>query len=114
MLDGITFDSEAEAARWPLLQAEQRAGRIQNLERQKTIAAVINGIVVFRYKADFVYMRRGTRIVEDVKSSFTRTLPEYRLKMKVLRALYGLGIVEIIKEKKRGTSKARGARPQVG
>lgn len=97
-MDGITFDSKSEAARWPVLLEEQRQGLIQNLERQKTIAAVINGKIVFRYKCDFRYIRGGRRVVEDVKSSFTRTLPEYRLKMKTLRALYNLEIVEIIKK----------------
>lgn len=98
VLDGITFDSKSEAERWPVLLEQQRRGLIQSLERQKTIVAVINGVVVFRYKCDFRYMRGGRRVVEDVKSKFTRTLPEYRLKMKTLRALYNLEIVEIIKK----------------
>lgn len=114
VLNGITFDSEGEAERWPVLLEQQRLGLISNLERQKTIPAVINGKVVFRYKCDFRYMRGGKRVVEDYKSEFTRRLPDYRIKVKVLRALYNLEIVEVIKEKKRGKGARRGAAAEDG
>jgi hypothetical protein len=95
-LGGLTFDSEREAARWVELLAELRAGLVSNLVRQKTIWAVIGGRRVFRYVADFVYVRAGRRVVEDVKSEFTAKLPTYRLKKKVLAAL-GVEITEVIR-----------------
>lgn len=107
VLDGITFDSRGEADRWAELVEMQRIGQIHFLQRQVNIPAVVNGKLIFRYRADFTFVRGGKRVVEDYKSSFTRTLPDYRIKKKLLSAL-GTEIVEIVREKKRG-DKRRGA-----
>lgn len=97
VLDGITFDSKKEAARWAELKLLERAGLIKNLERQQVIEARINGVLVFTYKADFSYFDANTRVIEDVKSAYTRTLPVYRIKKKTLEALYpGLKITEVM------------------
>lgn len=98
VVDGITFDSKSEAARWPVLLEEQRQGLIQDLRRQHSIPVVLGGKLVFRYRADYSYVRNGRRVIEDCKSSFTRMLPEYRLKKKILAAHLGVEIVEIIKK----------------
>jgi len=45
--------------------------------------------------ADFVYLRNGQEVIEDVKSKHTRKLPEYRLKKKLLDAL-GIDVKEIL------------------
>jgi hypothetical protein len=73
----------------------QRAGRISFLRRQVGIPIVVKGIRVCSFVADFVYVMNGRRIVEDVKSKYTRTLPVYRLKKKLLAAL-GIEITEVV------------------
>lgn len=87
VVDGLPFDSKKEAARWIALVAMQRSGTISGLRRQVRIPIRVNDVIVCRYVADFVYVEAGQRIVEDVKSSFTRMNPVYRLKKKMLAAM---------------------------
>ncbi|OQA06328.1 MAG: hypothetical protein BWY67_01977 [Bacteroidetes bacterium ADurb.Bin397] len=47
------------------------------------------------YIADFTYMEKGQYVVEDVKSDFTRKNPVYRLKKKLIEAIYNLKIKEV-------------------
>lgn len=89
------FDSRKEAARWSELLAKQAAGAIAALRRQVRFPIVVNGIRVCAYVADFVYIQGGRRVIEDVKSAFTRKLPVYRLKCKLLRAALGIEIQEV-------------------
>jgi hypothetical protein len=93
-VDGIAFDSRKEAARWVELLALESAGAIQALRRQVRIPLVVNGVRVAVYVADFVYVAGGRRVIEDVKSAFTRKLPVYRLKKKILAA-QGVEITEV-------------------
>lgn len=87
VVDGVKFDSKKEAARWALLVAMQRAGKIGGLRRQVRFPIRVNDVIVCRYVADFVYVEAGQRVVEDVKSSFTRMNPVYRLKKKMMAAM---------------------------
>ncbi len=100
------FDSKPEANRWLELKDELRAGLIQNLERPKPIPVVIRGHLIFRYRPDFRYMRGGKRVVEDVKSWYTASLRDWKRTKKILFALYGIEVVEVIKGKKRGNRPA--------
>lgn len=93
-VDGVVFDSKREAARWTELRAMEKAGEISDLRRQVPFALVVNRKLICNYKADFTYRRDGKEVVEDVKSAHTRTLPEYRLKKKLMDAVYGVEIVE--------------------
>lgn len=90
----MTFDSRKEANRWVELWALEQSGSIQALRRQVRIPIVVAGVKVCVYVADFVYIRDGRRVIEDVKSSFTRRLPVYRLKCKLLAAI-GVAIQEV-------------------
>jgi hypothetical protein len=90
----VTFDSRKEAARWVELKALESAGALTALRCQVRIPVVVNGSKVCVYVADFVYIANGRRVVEDVKSAFTRKLPVYRLKKKLLAAL-GTAISEV-------------------
>lgn len=92
---GVLFDSRKEAKRFVELRALVAAGRITCLERQRRFKIKVNGIHVCTYVADFVYMERGNRIVEDVKSPMTRLLPVYVLKKKLLAAALGVQITEV-------------------
>lgn len=94
-IGGVKFDSRKEAARWCELLAHERAGRIAGLRRQVRFPLSVNGLLVCTYVADFVYLESGRRVVEDVKSAFTRRLPVYRLKAKLMRAVWGITIREV-------------------
>jgi len=88
----ITFDSAKEAKRWGELQFMVKAGEIRNLERQVRFPIIVNGVKVCTYVADYVYDEMAGRVVEDVKSEFTRKDPLFRLKSKLLKATTGIDI----------------------
>lgn len=90
-VDGDRFDSKREARRWQELKLEERAKRISNLKRQVRFEFHVNGKHICDYIADFTYVRAGQFTVEDSKGARTAI---YRLKKKLLRALYGLEILE--------------------
>ena len=102
-LDGLTFDSKKEARRYNELKLLERVGYISGLELQKSF--VLAESVKFeneprakpavRYVADFVYIENGKMIVEDVKSSATKSLPVYRLKKHLMKSVHGIDIKEI-------------------
>jgi len=89
-VDGIDFDSAAEAARYVELRVLQAAGDILDLELQPSYTLVppfttergekVRAIV---YRADFRYLdaRTNRRIVEDVKGMKTDV---YKIKRKLL------------------------------
>jgi hypothetical protein len=94
VVDGIRFDSIAEAKRFNELKLFVAAGEISNLELQPKFPLVVNGGLVCVYIADFSYSERGYRVVEDVKSPVTRTA-QYRIKVKLLKALTGIVVREV-------------------
>ncbi len=94
VVDGVTFDSAKEARRWGELRLLERAGKIHGLRRQVSYALIVNEILIARYVADFVYTE-GTLVVEDVKSAYTRKLPVYRIKNKLMRAIHSIDIREV-------------------
>ncbi len=95
--DGITFDSKAEADRWSVLSVLAKTGHISDLERQIRYDLIVNGEKICSYVADFRYYdrRKGAPVVEDVKSGPTRTR-EYRLKKKLMRAIHGVDVTEVM------------------
>ena len=98
-VDGITFASRAEASRYMDLKLLQQAGKVYDLRRQVPFvlapAVLIRGAKrkspALRYIADFVYMRDGERVIEDVKGAMTQA---YRIK-RHLMAVQGLHITEV-------------------
>ena len=92
-VDGITFASKAEAARYGELKLLARGGIISDLELQPSFALRgQRGGVVCKYLADFQYSEDGKRVVEDVKGMKT---PVYRLKAKLFRDNFGFSITEV-------------------
>ena len=91
VIDGLRFDSKAEARRWSELLLLERAGKISALERQVAFPIVIGGVKICKYIADFVYWQRGRnqRTVEDVKGVETDV---FRLKAKLVKVCYGIDI----------------------
>lgn len=94
VVDGITFDSQAEARRWSLLKLLQKGGQIKKLERQVKYLLAVEGVKIADYVADFRYIdiKRQAEVVEDVKGVKT---PVYRLKKKLMKAIYGIDIAEV-------------------
>lgn len=83
-VDGRLFDSKKEANRYCELKIMEAAGEIKFLECQPVIPLLVNGQWVGKYIADFRYKNSdGETVVEDVKSSATKT-PIYNLKKKIL------------------------------
>ena len=98
-VDRITFDSKKEAKRYGELKLLEKAGAIRHLDYHKTFQITVNGIKICKYEADFYYMKVCENeinewIIEDVKSSITKKNPTYRLKNKLVAAIYGIKITE--------------------
>jgi hypothetical protein len=94
--DGIKFDSLKEMRRYEELKLFERAGKIKYLELQPKYL-LLNSFEYLdkkyratHYIADFRYfdIDHDKTYVEDVKSDFTRKLPVYRLKLKMLLSKY--------------------------
>ena len=98
VVNGITFASKAEAARYRELVAMQKAKMISDLQIQQPFSLLVNGKLVCKYMADFTYKFGSTPIVEDVKGVRTAV---YRLKAKLMLACYGITITEIGARRKR-------------
>lgn len=91
-VDGRRFASKKEANRYQDLVLMQRAGEIRDLVCQWRYSLDVSGVHVCFYVADFVYMNAaGTNIVEDCKGMRT---PLYKLKAKLMFAVYGIKILE--------------------
>lgn len=89
--DGIRFASKREARRYRELKMAERGGLITNLELQPKFEMVVNGHKICTYRADFVYFEDGIRTVEDSKGHRTQV---YKLKKKLMKALYNIEIME--------------------
>lgn len=91
-VDGIKFDSKAEAARWAELKLLERSGWIANLERQVKIPLMgRDGPILtpkgrpMHYVADFQYRENDALIIEDKKAGDFRT-EVYQIKRAILAA----------------------------
>lgn len=92
-VDGHIFDSRAESLRYCNLLILQKAGEITGLILQPVFPLIVNGHEICKYIADFEYKdASGNRVVEDVKGVIT---PSYRIKKKLVKALYNVDVVEV-------------------
>lgn len=93
-VDGFWFSSKLEANRYLQLSMMEKAGEIKHLSLQPKFPLVVNGDKIAVYIADFEYIdcRTGAKVVEDTKGFRTR---EYKLKKKLVRALYSIEIQEV-------------------
>lgn len=90
-VDGHRFHSKREAARYKVLKAREEAGEIADLALQPRYPVIVEGEKIGTYVADFRYTENGAVVVEDVKGCRT---PSYLWKKKLIKALYGIEIVE--------------------
>ena len=99
MVDGIEFDSKKESEYWRVLRHRELAGEIENLRRQERYLLIPKqeGERASHYVADFAYYdrRHDKEVVIDVKSAFTRKMPVYVLKRKLMLFIHGIKVVEI-------------------
>jgi hypothetical protein len=109
-VDGIVFDSKKEAKRYQELLLLEKAGAIQDLQRQvkfvlipaqrepDTIGkrgGIHRGKTIEKecsYYADFVYQEAGETVVEDTKGMRTT---DYIIKRKLMLYTHGIRIKEI-------------------
>jgi hypothetical protein len=96
------FASKREAARYDELKLLEKAGEICALQCQVKFPLQVEGKLICTYIADFCYRLKnekfsnneelvGELVVEDVKGVRT---PIYRLKAKLMKAVYGIKILE--------------------
>lgn len=99
------FPSKHQARRYAELELMQSAGQIRNLQREVPFDLIINGQHICTYICDARYellVHGGTcaehwqPVVEDSKSRPTQKKPEYRIKRKLLEALHGITIQEVL------------------
>ena len=91
-IDGITFASKKEAARYQELKLMVAAHEITMLQLQVKYSLDINDVHICNYFADFVYTDSdGFPVVEDVKGVRTAV---YKLKKKLMLAIYEIRIYE--------------------
>ena len=98
---GLTFDSRWEAERWGQLKSMERAGIVTQLERQIKYELSINDVKICNYIADFRYLLEEENglsklVVEDAKGILT---PEFKLKMKMMKAIHNIDIYLSYKKK---------------
>lgn len=89
-VDGIAFDSKAEAARYGELQLLARAGQISDLAvhpRYVLVDASAHGPSLC-YIADFSYTEQGRQVAEDVKGGTATQTPLWKLKARLFRERY--------------------------
>lgn len=91
---GYKFASKREANRYLELKMMEHAGLIADLELQPEFPIEIDEIPICVYKADYAYffLETGVRVVEDVKGFQTA---EYKLKKRLVEAVYKIRITEI-------------------
>ena len=92
-VDGIKFPSRKEANRYAELKLLERADKVRDVRCQVRMPIEVNGIHCADYICDFVYWDtdKKCRIWEDVKGYRTDV---YRLKKKLVEALFGIVILE--------------------
>jgi len=93
VVDGLAFDSKAEAARYGELKMLEQAGQIANLQAHPTFIIVDKDAHggFMRYEADFMYRdwsADGVLVVEDVKGGRATQTPLWRLKWRLVQARY--------------------------
>jgi|TARA_R110000796_G_scaffold2061_2_gene8257 hypothetical protein len=94
VVDGITFDSKWESERYGQLKAMERGGIVTELELQVSYDITVNKHKICKYIADFRYKLEHANgsiedVVEDAKGVET---PEFKLKKKLMKAIYNIDI----------------------
>ena len=101
VIDGHTFDSKREAARYGVLKLLERTGTINDLELQPRFELIPKQRRddgrperACEYVADFRYTdtRTGQTVIEDAKGMRTR---DYIVKRKLMLQVHGMSVREV-------------------
>ena len=87
-VDGRMFPSKAEAARYCQLMELVRTGEVTDLEIQPVFRFACGA----KYVADFRYVWKGKKVIEDVKGQETAV---FKLKRKLLNHEFGVDVVTV-------------------
>lgn len=99
VVDGVRFDSTGEATRWQVLRQMEKDSVISALRRQVVFYLLTpDGELIERYKADFVYLMGGKKIIEDWKGGKATQTPDFLRKKKWMMSVYGHDIIVTTKE----------------
>jgi len=88
---GTTPSAGHRALPYEQLSWLECGGLVANLQLQPRYPLRVDSALIATYIADFSYEHAGAIVVEDCKGVRT---PVYRLKRRLMRALYGIEIVE--------------------
>lgn len=93
--DGFKFDSRKEYKRYTELKLLQKAGTISGLNVHPSWPLPVKGVLIGKYTADFIYLdiKEHRIVVEDVKSPITARTEAFRLRMKLMKAIYHIEVV---------------------
>lgn len=97
VVDGIRFDSKAEARYFKMLRLREAAGEVAGIEHQKPfVIPGANGEAVCTYVADFAFYDHvaGRERVVDVKGGKGTQTALFKLKAKLMRSQLGI-VVEV-------------------
>lgn len=92
------FDSGKEFNRFLVLRYQEEHGKISGLERQVSFVLIPSQKTSrgterpVTYRADFVYVKDGRKVVEDVKGYKT---PDYIIKRKLMLFIHGIEVREV-------------------
>lgn len=93
VVDGFKFDSLKEANYYGKLKLQRLAKQVTLFELQPRYDLIVNNVNCGFYKADFkVWYSDGSIKVIDCKGVKTST---YALKKRLVKALYGIDIIEV-------------------
>ena len=103
MVNGISFDSRKEANRYVYLKQQEKFGLISGLELQKKFVLIPKQTdgkkAVERecaYYADFVYVKDGETVVEDVKGYRSgQAYALFTIKRKLMLYVHGIRVKEV-------------------
>ena len=91
---GIVYDSKAEAKRAFELDMLKAAGKVMWWERQIAFPLLVEGKLICKFVVDFEVHAPTEKYYEEIKGWET---PEYKLKLKLFKALYPFVDYRIIK-----------------
>lgn len=92
VVDGVRFDSKAEAKYYQQLLLRERTGEVYGLERQKPFVITVDGKLICTLKVDFYYYDqiKKSLCADDVKGAPETAV--FRLKAKLVKAFYGIDV----------------------
>jgi len=93
--NGVVYDSKAEALYAFKLDGLMAAGKIKAWDRQTVFPLKVDGQLICKFVVDFVVKEAdGSNVIHEIKGWET---PEYKLKLKLFKALYPNADYRVVK-----------------